>query len=189
MQRDGITACAWKDKKMVYFLTSGCHSSGDDTVQRRKKNGTLENISAPPCVGEYNMYMGGVDYADQKRNDYRISVKSRRWHRYLAFFLFETALVSAFILRNLNSNHRKITQKQFRLELIEKLIGAHCTRKRGHSQLAIQVVNGKSHFPVKVEINRCVHCASKGQRKRSTWGCAVCNVTLCVGCFDPFHRS
>ena len=50
MQRDGITACAWKDKKMVYFLTSGCHSSGDDTVQRRKKNGTLENISAPPTV-------------------------------------------------------------------------------------------------------------------------------------------
>lgn len=189
MQRDGITACAWKDKKMVYFLTSGCQPSRDDTVQRRKKNGTLENISAPPCVGEYNKYMGGVDYADQKRNDYRIPVKSRRWYRYLAFFLFETAVVNAFILRNLNPNHRKITQKQFRLELIEKLIGAHCTRKQRRSQLAIEVVNGKSHFPVKVQINRCVHCASKGQRKRSTWGCAVCNGTLCVGCFDPFHRS
>lgn len=41
MQRDGITACAWKDKKIVYFLTSGCQPSGDDMVQRRKKNGTL----------------------------------------------------------------------------------------------------------------------------------------------------
>ena len=67
------------------------------------------------------------------------------------------------------------------------MIGAHCTRKRRRSQLAIEVLNGKSHFPVKVEINRCVHCASKGQRKRSTWGCAMCNVTLCVGCFDPFQ--
>lgn len=192
MQRDGITACA------LYFLTSGCQPSGDDTVQSRKKNGALENSSAPPCVGEYNKYMGGVDYADQKRNDYHIPVKSRRWYRYLAFFLSETAVVNAFILRNLNPNHRKITQKQFRLELIEKLIGAHCTRKRRRSQLAIEVLNGKSHFPVKAEINRCVHYASKrtkeedkggGERRRSTWGCAVCNVTLCVGCFDPFHRT
>lgn len=36
MQRDGITACAWKDKKIVYFLTSCCQPSGDDTVQRKK---------------------------------------------------------------------------------------------------------------------------------------------------------
>lgn len=174
---------------MFIFLLVAANQVGMTQFKEKNKDGTLENTSALPCVGEYNKYMGGVDYADQKRNDYRIPVKSRRWHCYLAFFLFETAVASAFILRNLNPNHRKITQKQFRLELIEKLIGAHCTRKRRRSHLAIQVVNGKSHFPVKVEINRCVHCASKGQRKRSTWGCAVCNVTLCVGCFDPFHRS
>lgn len=83
MQRDGITACTWKDKKIVYFLTSGCQPSGDGIVQRRKKNRTLET---------------GVDYADQKRNDYCIPVKSHRWYRYLAFFLFETAVVNALIL-------------------------------------------------------------------------------------------
>ena len=188
MQRDDITATAWRDKKIVYFLTSGCQPAGDNVVQRRKKDGSIENISAPPCVESYNKYMGGVDYADQKRNDYRIPVKSRRWYRYLAFFLFETAAVNAFILRNLSPNHRRITQKQFRLELIDKLIGNHCSRKRRRSQQAIEIVNGRSHFPIKVEINRCVYCASNRERKRSTWGCAVCNVTLCVGCFEPFHR-
>ena len=65
--------------------------------------------------------MGGVDYADQKRNDYCVPVKSCRWYRYLAFSLFETAVVNAFILRNLSPNHRRITQKQFRLELLDKL--------------------------------------------------------------------
>lgn len=100
MQHDGITACAWKDKNIVYFLTSGCQPSGNDTVQRRRNYGALENISAPPGVGEYNKYMGSVDYANQKRNDYGIPVKSRRWYSYLAFFLFETAVVNAFILRN-----------------------------------------------------------------------------------------
>ena len=189
MQREGITACAWKDKKLVYFLTSGCQPSGDNTVNRRKKDGTIEEISAPPCVDLYNKYMGGVDYADQKRNDYRIPVKSRRWYRYLAFFLFETSVVNAFILRNLSPNHTKITQKEFRLELIDKLIGDHCTRKRKSSQLTMEAVNGKTHFPIKVDINRCVFCASKQERKRSTWGCALCNVTLCVGCFEPFHLS
>ena len=133
MQREGITACAWKDKKVVYFLTSGCQPSGDNTVNRRKKDGTIENIFAPPCVDSYNKYMGGVDYADQKRSDYRIPVKSRRWYRYLAFFLFETAVVNAFILRSLSPNHTKMTQKQFRLELIDKLIGDHCSRKRRRS--------------------------------------------------------
>ena len=49
MQHDGITACAWRDKKIVYFLTSGCQPSGDDTVQRRKKNGTLENMCTTMC--------------------------------------------------------------------------------------------------------------------------------------------
>ncbi|KAK3722574.1 hypothetical protein QZH41_019330 [Actinostola sp. cb2023] len=117
MQRDGLTACAWKDKKLVYFLASNCEPIGDDTVGRKKKDGTAEEFSAPPCVVFCNKYMGGVDYADQKRSDYRIPVKSRRWYRYLAFFLFETAVANAFILRNLSPNHATTTQLLFRLDL------------------------------------------------------------------------
>lgn len=32
MQREGITACPRKDKKDVFFLTSGCQPNGDNSV-------------------------------------------------------------------------------------------------------------------------------------------------------------
>ena len=131
--------------------------------------------------------MGGVDYADQKRNEYRIPVKSRSWYRYLAFFLFETAIVNAYILRQLSPNHGGITQLDFRLELLDKLIGNYSSRKRKRASTDIEVLDGKSHFPVRVTLNRCVYCASRNHRHRSTWGCVLCDVTLCVSCFEPFH--
>ena len=129
--------------------------------------------------------MGGVNYADQKRGDYKIPVKSRRWYRYLAVFLIETAAVNAFVLRQLSPNHARTTQLKFRLELIDNLLGDYCSRKR--SAGVMEVVDGKTHFPVKGPINRCMQCAKTGQRHRSTWRCALCDVTLCVGCFEPFH--
>ena len=187
MQRNGVTACSWQDKKKVNFLTTNCQPTGDDTVLRREKDGTQEVLNAPPCVVAYNKFMGGVDYADQKRNEYRIPVKSRSWYRYLAFFLFETAIVNAYILRQLSPNHGGITQLDFCLELLDKLIGHYSSRKRKRATTDIEVLDGKSHFPIRVTLNRCVYCASRNQRHCSTWGCVLCDVTLCVSCFEPFH--
>ena len=81
--------------------------------------------------------MGGVDYADQKRNEYRIPIKSRHWYRYLAFFLLETAMVNAYILRQLSPNHGAISQLDFRLELIAELLGNYscCKRKQASTEL------------------------------------------------------
>ena len=122
MQQNGVTACSWQDKKKVNFLTTNCQPTGDDTALRREKDGTQEVLNAPPCVVAYNKFMGGIDYADQKRNEYRIPVKSRSWYRYLAFFLFETAIVNAYILRQLSPNHGGIMQLDFRLELLDKRV-------------------------------------------------------------------
>ena len=187
MQKSGITACSWQDKKKVNFFTTNCQPNGQGTVQRRSRDGTLTDVNAPPCVSAYNKFMGGVDYADQKRGDYKIPVKSRRWYRYLAIFFIETAAVNAFILRQLSPNHARTTQLKFRLELIDNLLRNYCSRKR--SAGVMEVADGKTHFPVKVPVNRCMQCAKTGQRHRSTWRCALCDVTLCVGCFEPFHSG
>lgn len=55
-----------KTRTVEYFLTCCCQLSRDISVQRRKKDGKLQNISAPPCI----------DYADQKRNEREV-VKNR----------------------------------------------------------------------------------------------------------------
>ena len=57
------------------------------------------------------------------------------------------------------------------------------------SSTEIEVRDGKSHFPVHVTLNRCSYCASRGQRHRSSWGCALCAVALCAGCFEPYHTT
>ncbi|KAK3755676.1 hypothetical protein QZH41_000647 [Actinostola sp. cb2023] len=185
LQKNGVTACSWQDKRKVNFLTTNCQPTGQETVQRRQRNGTTTQVNAPPCVASYNKFMGGVDYADQKRGDYKIPIKSHRWYWYLAFFFIETAAVNAFILRQLSPNHASTTHLKFRLELIKDLLGNYSSRKR--AARAIEVRDGRSHFPVKVALNRCMHCAKRGERRRSSWGCSLCDVTLCIACFEPFH--
>ena len=106
--------------------------------------------------------------ADQKRNDYRIPIKSRRWYRYLAFFFIETAGVNAFILRQLSPNHPKTKHLDFRLELVQQLIGDYSSRKRKCAFNKLEQVGGQTHFPKQTKLNCCVYCASKGIRKRST---------------------
>ena len=36
MQRSGVTACSWQDKKKVNFLTTFCQPAGDDCHQKDK---------------------------------------------------------------------------------------------------------------------------------------------------------
>lgn len=169
MQRGKINACVWEDKKTVSFLSSNCQPTGNDTVNRTQRDGTVQAISMLHqwCVIAYNKFMEGVNYADQKRNDYRMPIKSRRWYRYLAFFFIETVGVNAFILRQLSPNHPK-TSTHWRLLFKEK--------KCAFNEL--EQVGGQTHFAKQTKLNRCVYCASKGIRKRSTWGCLLCKV-LC----------
>jgi len=151
MQKNGITACSWQYKKKVNFFTTNCQPNGQGTVQGRSRDSTLTDVNAPPCVSAYNKFMGGVDYADQKRGDYKIPVKSRRWYRYLAIFFIETAAVNAFILTHLSPNHAQTTQLKFRLELIDNVLGNYCSRKI--SAGVMEVVDGKTHFRIKGPIN------------------------------------
>ena len=64
--------------------------------------------------------MGGVDYADQKRGDYKIPVKSHRLYHYLAVFFIDTAALNAFILRQLSPNHAQKTQLKFRHDTVQE---------------------------------------------------------------------
>ncbi|EDO38800.1 predicted protein [Nematostella vectensis] len=83
MQKSGVNACVWQDKRKDFFLSTNAQPIGQDTVNQKNKDGSLCEVRAPLCVVVYNKYTGGVDYADQKCNDYRIRIESRRWYRYL----------------------------------------------------------------------------------------------------------
>ena len=47
VQKGNLVATAWKDKKVVAYLITNCDPTESRVVQRRKKDGTLQNVSAP----------------------------------------------------------------------------------------------------------------------------------------------
>ena len=59
------------------------------------------------------------------------------------------------ILWQLSPNHGAISQLDFCLELIDELLGNYSCCKRKQALTKIEVRDGKSHFPVRVTLNRC----------------------------------
>ena len=65
----------WKDKKNVAFLNN-IYGQSERQVNRKQRNGS---VTSPTCAAGYNMNMGGVDLADQKRKANTCSRKSEKW--------------------------------------------------------------------------------------------------------------
>ena len=144
------------------------------------------------------MHMGGVDRADQMRTAYPSSRKSRKWWKYIFWFLFDTALVNAMICMNESANHTittrngkvvKRTQLQFREKSAQQLISTHRGTRKRHSTWNLSE-SGVGHWPVKCnKMKRCRHCYKQGRRRESLYGCELCKVSLCIACFKDFHKK
>ena len=89
------------------------------------------------------------------------------------------------------SKPQGITQLDFHLELLNRLTGNYSLSKTKQDIVStdIQVPDCKSHFATCVTLNRCAYCPLRGQRHRSSWGCALCAVTLCGGCFEHYSGA
>ena len=89
------------------------------TVLRRKKDCSRVPVECPDSIILYNKYMGGVDRGDQLRGYYCCRTKSRKFYKYLFYFLFDVAITNAFILyKHFHSHPSKSlhTVKEFRLK-------------------------------------------------------------------------
>ena len=84
-----ITVTVWKDTKDVSFISNVHSSSGQDTVGRRQKDGSVHAITAPPVVNDYNNNMGAIEKHDQLKKSYDIDRKSSRWWVCI-FYIFWT---------------------------------------------------------------------------------------------------
>ena len=108
----------------------------------------------------YNRYMGGVD-SDQLRGYYNCKVKSRKFYKYIFYFLFDVSITNAFILyKNFCSSPTFNTIKKFRLQLVSELIGEYTTRRRAGPGGGVIRPLPLQHFPLKVTRN---HLSRKGR--------------------------
>ena len=66
------------DKKLVFLLSNFQEPSSTDIIQRKEKDGGKVNVQCPTSIIDYNKHMGGVDRADQRKENYSLDRKSKK---------------------------------------------------------------------------------------------------------------
>ena len=218
-QSGNIVANVWMDKKIVSALSTMSDPDISHPVKRKQKDGTTLMVDCPSSIVAYNKYIGGVDRGDQLRSYYRVRLKSRKYYKYVFWFLFDVVVTNAFILSryaittNPGPTSRQ-TLKYYWLKLAEQLIGSYCSRLRvGRRRLhplppQPSTASGQpqqrpliSHLPCKGKSTRCQYCGKirrPTQRKETIWYCSGCDgqPALCLSvrddgfdCYRLWHSS
>ncbi|CAC5406113.1 unnamed protein product [Mytilus coruscus] len=200
MQKGNLVATAWKDKKIVNYLSTNCDPTQSRIVQRRQKDGTRRDVAAPIVSDLYNKFMFGVDLADQKRMQYSTCRKAKKWYKYLFWFCFDLGVVNSLICMQESLKHklltktrkeRKRTQLEYRKALAQQMIGNfRGVRKR--KAPAVTGNCGLAHWPTQFDKpGRCKGCLKQNKRFEVSAGCKQCNIRLCIknDCFFKYHEE
>ena len=146
--------------------------------------------------------MRGVDRGDQLRGYYRCRVKSRKFYKYIFYFLLDVAITNAYVLYSGWSPRPQAVKciKTYRMKLAHELIGDYCTRRRAARAL---VPLPLLHFLVKLppatpsqrKRGRCAYCMRVHHKRTDTqWFCQDWDKRLCHGgyeqsdCFLQWHK-
>ena len=162
-------------------------------------------MPCPEAIISYNEFMGGVDRGDQLRGYYSCRTKSRKFYKYIFYFLLDVAITNAFVLYKYYAPSSKYkTIRDFRVQLAKELIGDYCSRRRAGRQRSFPKNLPLRHFPVKLipddpsrrNRHRCARCLDKyGKRVDTQWFCQECAVPLChtgkssTDCFLLWHKN
>ena len=92
-----VTITSWNDNRPVLTISSCdpvnpiCQAKRWVSTEKKKIP-----ISQPNVIAQYNKNMGGVDRMDQNINNYRISVRSKKWWWPLFAFCLDSIMHNAW---------------------------------------------------------------------------------------------
>lgn len=201
----GLRWLKWIHKKPVFFLSNYHDPSVITGVNRRQKDGSLKMVSCPLVAKDYNMHMGCVDKADMLKSFYEISRKSKKWWHRIFWHSVDVTTVNSCIIYKLLFPEKNVLLKDFRLSVVDRLIGASNPPKKGRPSLnsslkakwkvtsAVKTTQ-LLHIPCVLKSRRrCTHCSTKVHESRTKFYCKTCNVPLCIeeaqNCFEKFHAK
>ena len=199
-RQDGqLTVYLWQDNKPVVVIATNCDPAEAGTVNRKLRDGSSTTVSCPQAIVLYNLLMGGVDNNDQLRGCNAIQTKSRKFYKYINWFIANLAITNSYILcrEHTHLGTRGITA--FRVQLAKELIGSYRSRKRPGRHSSTQSALPASffeHFPVRGDehVHRCSYCHKhRNLRRETVWYCNACHKFLCHNgreddCFLQYHR-
>jgi hypothetical protein len=152
--------------------------------------------------------------SDQLRSYYPIGRGSKKWWKYLLWFVLEVCLCNAFILytetlpgptEEGEEEKKKDDHLKFRLGVARGLIGGFSNRRKGGKRTNEGVVVHGANVGAHQMVRRpqgerkkvCVQCSAQGRKTprgraiETIYKCGPCNVSLCAktGCFAEFHAQ
>jgi hypothetical protein len=195
-QSEELICYTWKDKKLVHFLSTYCDPIQVKVVNRRRnKEKERKEVRCPEVVTEYSRWMRGVDVFAQREAYFRVGRRARKWWPRLAWFIFSIGLTNSYILYTKKEEaKKKVTQREFRFELMKQMIGDYTFRKARGRPRKKQRRLDEVHTPVRMnKQGNCIVCAKpRGERgkhsKRSRYGCKQCDVNVCIECFEKHQE-
>jgi hypothetical protein len=193
-ERRKLTVTAWNDNNIVIVLYNNCNDDSVGCYRQVDRNRVF--LTQPKALANYNKYMNGVDLHDQMRKKYAAGRPSKKYWKYIMWFVIDCIRVNAYLLYKEASTRvtrkKRYTHFDFILELGKALVGNYSSRKRVclREVYNTDVENQQvPHVHIRMEGNRrrCKPCYMKGVRKEVVKGCPTCNVHLCAECFRATH--
>ena len=111
------------------------------------------NIEKPRASDVYTAHMGGVDRADQLRSFYCSGWQSKKWYRYIFWFLFNVSVCNAFVLESEHIGSKR-ESVYFKLDLTQQLIDGFSQQKRKRRSNEVppnHAVPQDQHVSVRIE--------------------------------------
>ncbi|KAL4104076.1 hypothetical protein QTP88_019389 [Uroleucon formosanum] len=212
----GIVISKFKDKRDIYLLSTR-HLLGTSITEKKTRN--HEDIIKPDVILFYNAGKAGIDLSDQLASYCTPMRKSIRWyHKVATEIILNTFVVNAQIMYNQHNFQKKLSIRQFRELIVDKLLKLEpssrttvsqtsATQKLGenrlHRRLALkhklEETEDKCHRNRK--IRRCTECyknysAELGYKeavnkaKKVATFCSICpsKPFVCLQCFQ-YHQQ
>jgi len=148
-RRGSLLASKFTDKKDIHMLST-IHAATCTTVSVRHRS--TPTMQKPDCALSYNNFMGQVDLCDQLMQPYDATRKTVVWYKKLGIYLFQHALVNAFVLyrQSVVQNPRR-TLLEFEHDVIADLLFGEDDAVQGDTRPTCEAVIRMSgqHFPEK----------------------------------------
>lgn len=201
-----VIAIRWNDNAIVTVLSNYAGHLPIHQVKRfDRKAKKMVNINQPHAIYSYNHTMGGVDLFDNAMNNYRITVRGKKWYWPLITNMIDAALVNAWKLHCLCRRFEKkdvMSQLDFKAFTVQCLMQSphisqipatpsvgKITKKSAANALRYDrvdhlIIDGARHPNKTLKRPRCKQCSSNTTKK-----CSKCNVPLHPKCFQQYHTT
>jgi len=196
---DGLILERWQDRREVLMLNSFMDHGMSLSISANPANQRYK----PKSVLWYNKNMSGVDFIDKQIAPYKITRKSVKWYKKMAFHLIELAVHNSFLVYQHYHPTKKITFKEFLLRLVQEILERNrLVRKRKINHSTASSENSKSglHMPERVISDagkpiksNCHFCYKRGKRTQTSFICSECTKRFCIqgrdSCFKLHHQG